>query len=147
MFNTVYMISPMVRRPGFNPRLRHAKDFKKWYLIPPCFTLGNIHRDLFNGHTTHPSLKDEGVSSFIVYGFFSQVNFAQLAGAVEYTDCNSAESKDPHSTSVLDMTLNNLMVRFSNAGALGMQSTPLLPSLPGPLWPGMVTPDRALSMG
>ena len=29
----------------------------------------------------------------------------------------------------------------------GMQSTPSLPSLPGPLWPGVVAPDRALSMG
>ena len=29
----------------------------------------------------------------------------------------------------------------------GMQSTPSLPLLPGPLWPGMVAPDRALSMG
>ena len=29
----------------------------------------------------------------------------------------------------------------------GMWSTPLLPSLPGPLWPGVVAPDRALSMG
>ena len=29
----------------------------------------------------------------------------------------------------------------------GMQSTPLLPLLPGPLWPGVVVPDRALSMG
>ena len=28
-----------------------------------------------------------------------------------------------------------------------MQSTPLLPSLPGPLWPGVVAPDRVLSMG
>ena len=28
-----------------------------------------------------------------------------------------------------------------------MRSTPLLPSLPGPLLPGMVTPDRVLSMG
>ena len=28
-----------------------------------------------------------------------------------------------------------------------MRSTPLLPSLPGPLWPGVVTPDRILSMG
>ena len=26
-------------------------------------------------------------------------------------------------------------------------STPSLPSLPGPLWPGVVAPDRALSMG
>ena len=29
----------------------------------------------------------------------------------------------------------------------GMRSTPLLPSLPVPLWPGMVAHDRALSMG
>ena len=29
----------------------------------------------------------------------------------------------------------------------GMQSIPLLPSLPGSLWPGVVAPDRFLSMG
>ena len=29
----------------------------------------------------------------------------------------------------------------------GMQSTPLLPSLPGPLNPGKVAPDKVLSMG
>ena len=29
----------------------------------------------------------------------------------------------------------------------GMQSTPSLPSLPGPLCPGVVAPDRVLSMG
>ena len=29
----------------------------------------------------------------------------------------------------------------------GMGSTPLLPSLPGPLGPGVVEPDRVLSMG
>ena len=29
----------------------------------------------------------------------------------------------------------------------GMRSTSSLPSLPGPLWPGVVAPDRALSMG
>ena len=28
-----------------------------------------------------------------------------------------------------------------------MQSTPSLPSLPGPLWPGVVAPDRVQSMG
>ena len=28
-----------------------------------------------------------------------------------------------------------------------MRSTTLLPSLPGPLWPGVVAPDRVLSMG
>ena len=29
----------------------------------------------------------------------------------------------------------------------GMRSTPSLPLLPGPLWPGVVAPDRALSIG
>ena len=29
----------------------------------------------------------------------------------------------------------------------GMRSTPSLLLLPGPLWPGVVAPDRALSMG
>ena len=29
----------------------------------------------------------------------------------------------------------------------GMQIIPLLPSLPGALWPGRVAPDRVLSMG
>ena len=29
----------------------------------------------------------------------------------------------------------------------GMHSTPSLPPLPGPLWLGVVAPDRVLSMG
>ena len=29
----------------------------------------------------------------------------------------------------------------------GMRRTPSLPLLPGPLWPGMVAPDRAQFMG
>ena len=29
----------------------------------------------------------------------------------------------------------------------GMRSTPLVPSLPAPLWPGVNAPDRNLSMG
>ena len=28
-----------------------------------------------------------------------------------------------------------------------MRSTPSLPSLPGPLWPRVVAPDRVISMG
>ena len=35
----------------------------------------------------------------------------------------------------------------SGAGALGTAERSSLSKLPGPLWPGMVTPDRALSMG
>ena len=29
----------------------------------------------------------------------------------------------------------------------GIRRMPSLPSLPGPFWPGVVTPDRVLSMG
>ena len=32
-------------------------------------------------------------------------------------------------------------------GLWGMRSTPSLSLFPGPLWPGVVVPDRALSMG
>ena len=32
-------------------------------------------------------------------------------------------------------------------GLWGMRSTPSLLSLPGPLWPGIVEPDKVLSMG
>ena len=29
----------------------------------------------------------------------------------------------------------------------GMRNTSSMPSLPGPIWPGVVSPDRLLSMG
>ena len=32
-------------------------------------------------------------------------------------------------------------------GLWGILSTSSFPSLPGPLWPGVVVPDRAISMG
>ena len=43
-----------------------------------------------------------------------------------------------------DMTLNYLMGMLE---IWGMQSTPSLPSLPSPLWPGVVALDRVLSIG
>ena len=61
---------------------------------------------------------------------------AQSAGAVEYTDeCPGYDTKqsDVEVPAVLELK--------------GMRSTPSLPSLPGPLCPGVVAPDRALSMG
>ena len=64
---------------------------------------------------------------------------AQSAGAVEYTDppseCPRYDTKqsDGEVPAVLELW--------------GIRSTPSLPSLPGPVWPGVVAPDRALSMG
>ena len=51
-------------------------------------------------------------------------------------------SKTPTSMSVLDMALNYLTLKLWR-----MLSTLSLPSLPGSLWPGMLAPDRVLSMG
>ena len=48
--------------------------------------------------------------------------------------------------SVLDTTLNNGGVSVM-LELWEMQSTPSLPSLLGSLWPGVVAPDRVLSMG
>ena len=71
---------------------------------------------------------------------------AQSAEAVEYTNCISAEGKDSPNE------CPGYSIKQSNREApevmelWGMWSTPLLPLLPGPLWPRVVAPDRALSM-
>ena len=44
----------------------------------------------------------------------------------------------------MDLALNNLQRLICHKT---QQTKPSLPSLPGPLWPGVVAPDRALSMG
>ena len=78
------------------------------------------------------------------YDEFDSLTFmlAQSAGAAEYIDWIFAEGKTSAS-SVQDMTLNNLMVRFQYCWSFGE----CIPLLPGPLWPGVVAPDRVLSMG
>ena len=74
--------------------------------------------------------------------------FAQSAGAVEYTDCTSAEGWDPppHECPAYDTKQSDGEVP-AVLELWGMQSTPSLPLLPGPLWSRVVAPDRALSMG
>ena len=42
----------------------------------------------------------------------SSMRIAKLAGAVQYTDCIFAAGVRPTSTSVLNMVLNNMMVRL-----------------------------------
>ena len=72
---------------------------------------------------------------------------AQLAVAVEYTDCNSAEGLDPPRNECLGYNTKQsdgeVLVRLEPRG---IQSSPSLPLLPGPVWRGVVAPDRVLSM-
>ena len=63
----------------------------------------------------------------------------QSAGGVEFTDC-------PNECPVYDTKQSDGEVP-AMLELWGMRSTPSLPSLPDPLWPGVVAPDRALSMG
>ena len=75
------------------------------------------------------------------------IDFTQSAEAVEYTNCFSVEGKTPpnecpgYDTKQSDGEVPAVLELW------GIWSTPSLPSLPSPLWPGVVAPDRALSMG
>ena len=72
--------------------------------------------------------------------------FAQSTGAVEYTDCYSIEELDsPNECPRYDPKQSNgeapVMLEL-----WGMRSSSLLPSLPGPLWHGVVAPERVLPL-
>ena len=71
---------------------------------------------------------------------------AGSAGAVEYTYCTSAEGyPPPNECPVYDTKQSDGEVPVM-LGLWGMWSIPSLSLLPGSLWPGMVAPDKALSM-
>ena len=72
---------------------------------------------------------------------------AQSAWAVEFTDCISAEGLDSSNECPGYYTKQSDDEAPITPGLWGMQSTPLQSSLLGLLLPGMVTPDRVLSMG
>ena len=73
-----------------------------------------------------------------------RVFFAQSAEAVEYTDCTSAEVWDlpPNECPRYDTKQSDGEFPVM-LGLWGMRSTHSLPSLPGPLWLGLVAPDMS----
>ena len=81
--------------------------------------------------------------------YLKTLKFAQSAGAVEYTDGTTAEGRDPPPTNKCpryDTKQSDGKVPVM-VDLWGMRSTPSLPLLPGPIWPDVVAPDRAQSMG
>ena len=74
---------------------------------------------------------------------------AKSAGPVEYTNCISAGGGGVDSSNECP----GYDTKQSDGEApvilelLRIWSTPLLPSLQGLLWPGLVAPDKVLSMG
>ena len=75
------------------------------------------------------------------------VCITQSAGAVEYTDCTSAEGEDPHNecpkydSKQFDGEIPTMLELW------GMRSTFSLPLIPGSLWPGIVAPGWPLPLG
>ena len=68
-------------------------------------------------------------------------------GAEKYTNCIPVEGKDyPNECPGYDTKQSDdkdpVILEFG-----GLRSTPLLPSLPGPLWLGVIAPDRVQFMG
>ena len=71
---------------------------------------------------------------------------AQSPGAVEYTDCFSAEEVNPHPNECPGYDNKQSDGEYAVMLELwGIWSTPSLPLLPGPFWPGVVALDRVLS--
>ena len=61
---------------------------------------------------------------------------AQSDGTLDYTNCVSDyDTKQSDGETLVILELG------------GIWSTPSLLSLPGPLWPGVVAPERVLSVG
>ena len=69
---------------------------------------------------------------------------ALSAGAVEYADCISVEGYTPHECSDNDTKLSDGEAPVQEFW--GKRNTFSLPSLPGPLWQGVVAPHRVPSM-
>ena len=67
---------------------------------------------------------------------------AQLVGAVEYTDCISAEGQDPNKCPGY-----NIKTFDGEAPVLENMEYPFITTLPGPLWPRVIALDRVLSVG
>ena len=74
-------------------------------------------------------------------------DYTKSVGAVEYTNCISAEEQDPHNECLGYDTKQSDGEVPVMLELWGMRSTPSLPSPPGPLWPGVVAPERVQSMG
>ena len=102
------------------PRFLVSAIHTKWKICDIFSKIINYRRNLFYNYfgynSGHLLLQPKSV--------------AQSAGAVEYTDCTSAEGVRPPLTSVLDMTLNNLMVRFQQCWSFGNVEYPFIAIAP-----------------
>ena len=128
-----YLIILRVKRGGIKYHFLSLWYNSTWYWTPVSQTIGE--------HSTHMAKSHTSKTSTVWLLIFHLTNhssetIAQSAGAVQYTNkCPGYRIKQS------DVEIPAMMALW------GMRSTPLLPLLPGPLWPGVVAPDRVLSIG
>ena len=79
--------------------------------------------------------------------FSTFISKAMSAGAVEYADYISPEVVSAPINECPGYDIKESDNEAPALGLWGIQSTPSLPSLLCPFWPGEVAPDRILSMG
>ena len=101
-----------------------------------CFT--NFWCLTFNEEMTPPWLKHKNSI------FICPVGCG--VGVAEYADCISAERLDPSNDCPGYYTKQSDSEASVMQEIWGILSTLLLPLLPGQLWPGVVAPDRFISM-
>ena len=73
----------------------------------------------------------------------TNIKTAYSGKAVEYTDCISEDSSNKRTRYDTKQFNGEVPVMLE---LWGMRNTPSMLSLPGPLWPSVVTPDMVLSM-
>ena len=82
------------------------------------------------------------------YPGYPNITFALSAGAVKYTNilCGGVSNSPPNEFPGYDTKQSDGEVTVM-LELWVMRSTPLLPLLPGPLWPGVVIPDKGAIYG
>ena len=140
--------------------VRHKLDFYVYYcyqILHFCLILINtgqvflclllsvclcLRLSLFLAH-----ILDTHTYTYICWYTFTNPSVVQSAGALDYTDCFSAGVLAPPTNKYPGYDTKQFNNDFPVKLELWrIQSTPSLISLPGPLWPGVVKPERVLSL-
>ena len=114
----------------------------------------SIFKKIFNeGCHQEKSLWSPALNSRLLFIHHCEVNlnnFLQNSNLFRQMHFKRPQSTS-HACMYVHMNNNISSFQWHNAPVMlefwGMQSTPLLPSLPSPLLPGVVAPDRVLPMG
>ena len=105
------------------------------------------HKASTIGNHVRTELTNNGeLAWFCRYWTCHKVKLVQLAGVAEYTDCFSAEGEAPPNECLGYDTKQSNGVAPLRLELRGMRSNHSLTSFLGPLWPGVVAPDRVLSI-